>query len=539
MAPSLPRALARLQQDLHRFDAAGHAAKFAALQAAASAALVAKPVLADYHDALLFVHANPGDAATQRLVQREFGRIAAFLRQRRGKVPAALENRGLPFADTVTRFSHDCARWLLAHPQAKAAFESFEVPKLDLNDVLRLTLPSLERNETTAALAPLELLDALRVEPARRLRFLVDELARLDAQPYVKDRLYDSLDVWVRVRPTSPAFSWSGNRLPGVRPYLQRELLRRFDPLQLMNQPLPAARELDAEGALAIALRVKNSLALTVRETDPGSYLDVRALRVHDLDRGLSVVTYGMTPDRQLPLESYVGFTLFKNGIAAAYGGAWLLGPRAAFGMNIFEPLRGGESGTMMCQVLRVYRQLFGVRFFEVDAHQFGLDNPDGIASGAYWFYYRHGFRSLDPALARLAERERERLASRPGLRSAEKTLVVLTGSNVALNFGGPVPTPLFDLTTPVTRLVQRRYRGDRAAAERDCCARFVAAAAGALPAPPSDDERRVLAEVALVAAAAPITDARRLGLLARMVSVKPVDVYGYQRLWLDYFGEG
>ena len=64
--------------------------------------------------------------------------------------------------------------------------------------------------------------------------------------------------------------------------------------------------------------------------------------------------------------------------------------------MNIFEPYRGGESGFMMCQVLRVYRQRFGVRFFEVDATQFGLDNPDGIASGAFWFYYRHGFRPLD-----------------------------------------------------------------------------------------------------------------------------------------------
>ena len=46
------------------------------------------------------------------------------------------------------------------------------------------------------------------------------------------------------------------------------------------------------------------------------------------------------------------------------------MGERAAFGMNIFEPFRGGESGLMMCQVLRTYRQTFGVRDFEVDAHQ-------------------------------------------------------------------------------------------------------------------------------------------------------------------------
>ena len=94
-----------------------------------------------------------------------------------------------------------------------------------------------------------------------------------------------------------------------------------------------------------------------------------------------------------------------KHGFPAAYGGSWILGRRANFGMNIFEPYRGGESGMMMCQVLRAYRQAFRADYFEVDAHQFGLDNPDGIASGAFWFYHRHGFRPTDADLAALALR--------------------------------------------------------------------------------------------------------------------------------------
>ena len=61
---------------------------------------------------------------------------------------------------------------------------------------------------------------------------------------------------------------------------------------------------------------------------------------------------------------------LFGITIPVAYGGSWIMGERAAFGMNIFEPFRGGESGFMMCQVLRTYRQTFGVRYFEVHAHQ-------------------------------------------------------------------------------------------------------------------------------------------------------------------------
>jgi hypothetical protein len=316
--------------------------------------------------------------------------------------------------------------------------------------------------------------------------------------------------------------------------HLHTELLRDFDAAVLMNQRLPAARVLDGDALAEVVRVIKTSLLLTSRETDPGTYMDERTLRVWDLERGVSVAIYGMAPARQMPLESYVGFTLFKNGLAAAYGGAWILGPRAGFGMNIFEPYRGGESGYMMCQVLRTYRQAFGVDFFEVDAHQFGLDNPDGIATGAFWFYYRYGFRPLDRALAALAERERRKIRATPGYRSSEKTLLRFTDSNVALNFGRAVPAHVFDLTVPVTRMVGRRYGGDRLAAERDAVAAFVAKT-GALRRP-TPHQQQVLAEVALVAEANAITERSQLAILRRMVAVKPVDLWAYQRLWFDFF---
>src|SRR5678816_4505825 len=116
----------------------------------------------------------------------------------------------------------------------------------------------------------------------------------------------------------------------------------------------------------------------------------------------------------------------------------------------------------MMAQVLRTYRKTFRVDYFEVDAHQFGLDNPDGIASGAYWFYHRHGFRSIDATLAALAASEKARIVRRPGYRSSEKTLLELTGSNVALNFGRRVPMHIFDITTAVTKMAAKRFDSDR-----------------------------------------------------------------------------
>jgi hypothetical protein len=536
MTSSRGALLHTLRECANRFDADSNLRKRDALARLAALPLKADAALADYHDTLLFIAAHPPNEALRRAVEREFRRLAAFIKPLRGRHPTAWAERGMPWVDTVTRFTHDCVRWLLAHPHCKVELAHFSEPLLDLNAVLKLTLPTLERNETTASLDNAALLDALKLRPAQRLAFIVNELSRLDALPYVKDQLFDALDLYVRVRPTSAAFSKPGNRLPVAGVFLQPALLRRFDPMALMNQPLPPPRRLDAAAQVEVVRVLRNTMALTSRETDPATYLEPRALRVFDLERGLTVALFGMTPERQLPLESYVGFTLFKNGLPVAYGGAWVMGERAAFGMNIFEPFRGGESGYMMCQVLRAYRQAFQVRYFEVDAHQFGLDNPDGIASGAFWFYYRHGFRPLSPALQRLALQEKKRIDARAGYRSPDKTLLRFTESNVALNFGGPVPPHLFDVTTRVTRMVAARYGGDRPAAERDGVARFRQAAR--LPVRLSDDQRRVLAEVALVWQALQVRDAAGVRLLVGMVRAKPTDLWAYQRLLLEFFAQ-
>jgi hypothetical protein len=526
--------LRTLRESANRFDADANARKRAALQSLSVLPLKADAALADYHDTLLFIAAHPPDQATLTLAEREFKRLAAFLKTLQGRHPAALDGRGMPWVDTVTRFSHDCVRWLLAHPHCRVTPDRYGEPLLDLNAALKLTLPTLERSETTAGLDNDALLDALKVKPSQRLLFIVGELSRLDALPYVKDQLFDALDLYVRVRPTSAALSKPYNRLPVTRPFLQPELLRQFDAAALMNQPLPAPRQLTASEQGELIRVLKNTMTLTARETDPITYLDPRALRLYELERGLSCALFGMTPARQLPLESYIGFVLFKNGLPVSYGGSWVMGERATFGMNIFEPFRGGESGYMMCQLLRTYRQAFRLRYFEVEPYQFGLDNPDGIASGAFWFYYRYGFRPLDPALARLAAQEKKRIDRGIGYRSPEKILLRFTESNVALNFGGPVPPQLADITTRVTRMIAAQYNGDRPRAEHDCIDRFQQAAR--LPRNLTGDERRTLAEVALIRHALPVQDDEGVSLLAQMVRTKPKDVWAYQELLLKFF---
>ena len=519
-----------------RFDEPAHEAKHAALKRLSKRALRADMALVRYHDLLLFLRVHPSDAAMLAAVESELARLTAFLRTQRGRHPEELHNHGLPYVASVTRFTHDCVRRLLGHSHARVALDACIDPSFELNALLRLTLPTLERGLTTAGLDNHGLLDALGVPPRKRLRFIVDQLAHFDDQPALKDTLFDALGLYVRITPTDRRLSKAYNRLPMTAVHHQATLLRDFDALALMNRRLPAARRLDAASRAQAIRTLQDTLTLTCRETDTATYIEKRSLFVVDLERGLSVAIYAMVADRQLPLESYLGFTLFKNGLAVAYGGAWLLGPHANFGMNIFEPYRGGESGFMMCQVLRVYRQRFGVRFFEVDATQFGLDNPDGIASGAFWFYYRHGFRPLDSALARRAEAERRKIQTKPGYRCSDKTLIGFTASNMALNFGGPLPVRLHDLSERVA-LLMRRHGGDRTLAVAAATRRFVAQA-GPLG-PLNAAELAVLAEVALLASAMAIGEPGRLALLRDMVRAKPVDTRRYQQLMLAFLGVG
>lgn len=107
-------------------------------------------------------------------------------------------------------------------------------------------------------------------------------------------------------------------------------------------------------------------------------------------------------------MESYIGYLVLKNNIPVSYGGGWIFGERCQFGINILQSFRGGESGLIICEILRVYHQHFGVTRFVVKPYQFGLHNPEAIKTGAFWFYYKLGFRPENEQLKEQALQEEQ-----------------------------------------------------------------------------------------------------------------------------------
>jgi hypothetical protein len=113
----------------------------------------------------------------------------------------------------------------------------------------------------------------------------------------------------------------------------------------------------------------------------------------------------------------------FKNSLPAGYIEVLSLLERAEVGFNLYYTFREGETAWIYAQLLRLCRQSLGVTRFALDPYQIGHENSEAIDSGAFWFYRKLGFRSVEPALRDLTQTEERRIASRPGYRTPASTL--------------------------------------------------------------------------------------------------------------------
>ena len=102
----------------------------------------------------------------------------------------------------------------------------------------------------------------------------------------------------------------------------------------------------------------------------------------------------------------------------------------------MFETFRGGEAAHVYARLLATVRTLFGSDTFAIYPYQLGHENDEGLASGAWWFYYKLGFRPRERSLAPLIAQETRRVARRRGYRTPAATLKRLVAHPVFLSLG-------------------------------------------------------------------------------------------------------
>lgn len=462
-----------LREAAQRFGPTARAAKAALLTALRARSLGRPRALAEYHDALLFVAAYADDEGVAALADAELGRVAKAARALAAEGASTPGSSGMAWCSISAALSYDIARWLVERFPGRAELTSFGDGGGQLADVLALALPAVEADSLALDDEPLALLDRLKGRKGTRLAFLVKHLARMSVPAAVRGRLYESLTPFVTLEPRDSRASRTFLRgLPAAVHRQDGPLSRSLpEPRRVIERPLPAPRSLSADERLALVDTARATLAMLARETDPLTWPSVEAVSLHELEGGWSVALYPMDPERRFALDSHTGYLLMRNRVPVAYGGGWPFLGVCRTGINVFPAFRGGESALAFAQVLRVYRAWYGCARFVIEPYQFGAGNAEGLRSGAFWFYWRLGFRPVEARLRAIAAREFARLERQRGARSPLPLMRELTGADLALDLA-PLPAEqrveAGSLAFAVSHWIARAHGGDREAAQRD-----------------------------------------------------------------------
>ena len=468
--------LAQLAKERNRYGSGAAIAKLELLGELTATRLSGARQLAALHGHLLFLKAFPDDAAVRRMAEHA---LAAFAERLRG-VPVRdrtpLEDSGLVGSTSRHTFEAPVARWLAGRFGADAEIDwrgTSDSSGIDF--LLSLVTPRAEQDglESERLTTRQWLHRAKGGAQLSDLEWLLRELERRRDTRRIWQALYDHAGVRVvwQLRDGPGAVTHNGVPTPAVR--FRGRGLRRLppDPRRMIATPLEGTKLLDRRRGERLIDVTRAALTARCREVYAISYANPDEVYLADLGEGTALALVGVLPERRLSLESNYGYLLLSNGVPIGYAGVTPLYRQANTGINIFEPFRGSEAAFVCAQTLRAFRTLFGVHRYVLNPYQIGAGNREAIESGAFWFYYRLGFRPVVPDLATLAAAEHRRRLGRPRHRTDDATLRRLAQADVELVLPGARrrdrfrETWLADLSTLASGELARAGGGSR---ERD-----------------------------------------------------------------------
>lgn len=198
--------------------------------------------------------------------------------------------------------------------------------------------------------------------------------------------------------------------------------------------PIRLLGESEARQVIHVA---REALAARSREVHAISFANPDEVWWGDLGAGTGIAVIGVRAELRLSLEGNYGFVLFANGVPVGYGGVSPLYRQANTGVNIFPAFRGTEAAALWLGALRCFHALFGTQRFIANPFQVGRGNPEAIASGAFWFYFRLGFRPADTSVGARADAEAAARLTNPRHRSSAATLRGLAAVDLVLTVPG------------------------------------------------------------------------------------------------------
>jgi len=396
--------------------------------------------LVSFHDALLFFRAHPPNARILRqveaLLKTTAGRVE-YLRRRKADL-ALFDNEeagGVAGTALSSRLGYEEVRWLAARFPGRLSIDWSEFEReAQLGATLPRWIPLLEDEANVEAEVPyLEWLRKAAGGEKRELAWLLERFEQLPLTIEQKSELFTALDLLIHWELGDSPISRTHARRAVKTIFFQRKPLIRRKDVSLAAElatPIGTEKLSEREGQKIVDM-CREVLSVRYRELWGTTRGDARQVVRADVGRGVEIFLWGLPPERRLPLRAYLaGFTL-KNGVPINYIEAISLFEWVEVGFNTFYAYRDGETAWIYGKALRLLHQILGATCISVYPYQIGKDNEEAIASGAFWFYRKLGFRCMRPELETLAQREERSIAAHPNRRTPAATLRRLAQGHV------------------------------------------------------------------------------------------------------------
>jgi hypothetical protein len=463
------RALAALEQTKNEYGGGRAAHKLVALGALDRARLATARQVKRLHEALCFLRAYPDDPRVAARVERMLRGFArrADLRPHRD----TLADTGIAGTAIRYRFFWPTARWLAHRWPARIRLDRDDG---EAEENIARVLPLLVTPAEAQWLREREpegyaALDALRGR-ATDATFLVRAIESMPGDSLTRESLYDGLDPSCELAPGSDTPSRTLARHARAPTLFRSGPLRRGRPdlrEEIRRAPRAVRRLGPGEGLQLIEL-ARGAMITRKRDLDAFAYGDARDVRIVDDGGGLAFALIGVVPECRTLLPAVYGALTLQNGVPIGYAQLDAIGGTAAISFNTFPTFRGGEAAHAFARLLALARHLLGAASYSIEPYQLGLGNEEGIESGAWWFYYKMGFRPRAAPARRIARVELGRMQANPRHRSSPATLRKLAGWHVFFDAepgGGRGLPPVAALGERVAALLARHRAEDRSQA--------------------------------------------------------------------------
>jgi hypothetical protein len=478
MARSAPSILAALEQAREKFDKYSDNHKAELLDVLAEARFRTASELFRFHELLCFMRAYPDGP---KVLERVDVLLGCFdLRADLKKLAKELVNTGISGTRIDYEFYWVTAEWLCRHwpDSIEVRWDQPFANGHKLHDMLRSLLPYAELILLDeSGFEPREWIELVKGPDETDAAFLVHRFQKLQCRDVTREMTYEDLDIPMSIIPGPDTPSRTKARYADApivfqkkprsnkRPVLRREIRRP------PKKVTPVSRQ---EGAELIKL-ARQSMVTREREVDAFANASADDVFIVDCEQGLQFIGMGARPDKRHILESVCIFLIVKNGMPIGYVQPCSLFGSAEVNFNVFESFRGADAGWLYGRALATIHHLTKADCFVLDPYQVGgHGNIEGLKTGAWWFYYKMGFRPRDPYIRQLGFAEARKVKANARYRTPIPVLRELGEGEMYLYLDKKRDDvlsvfPLANLGLQVTRMLADRFGADREKAIATC----------------------------------------------------------------------